>query len=324
MKHFSLPLTRLITCNTLFRVLLLWVLFRLNVCLGEEWFYGTWYFDRDVTSNQIFRARANVSIPESDKKYLSQYYHTPGAFKEVDGEIYEFSSTNVAFTQNQKVFNSSYTILSRPSANEVILKYANGIKADFRLTNGLLETKPNHGMFFYLCYSRKPTQSISNGSGNIRAGDDINIQSSNSAKVIKDYENQFETMTAKRRDAGIVCLEFLSKTNWDLVTNNTDSLVDVLSFFNLLGNDLERHRVSTNDVFYYFCDDILSYYQTSKGYIDKIQTNDSTELVHLKSLYDAMRIEAASPGTTVAEIYFHPQALVIYFKGETNSANLPR
>jgi hypothetical protein len=154
-EPFFTTLTRLIMRNTLFGVLLLWVLFHLNVCLGEEWFYGTWYFDRDVTSNQIFSAIANVPIPESDKKYLSQYYHAPGAFKEVDGEIYEFSSTNVAFTQNQKVFNSSYTILSRPSTNEVILKYANGIKADFRLTNGLLETKPNHAMFFYVRFSRK-------------------------------------------------------------------------------------------------------------------------------------------------------------------------
>lgn len=170
----------------------------------------------------------------------------------------------------------------------------------------------------------KPTQSISNSNGNIQAGRDVNIQHSDSAQVIKQYDEKFDGMTAKRRDAGLACLEYLSKTNWDLVTNDTDGLYDVLNFFDLMGYDMESQRVSSNDVYEYFCDDIISYYQVSEDYIDKIQTNDPTAWVHLKPMFETMKIIDAGkpPKITPREVYFITPELVKYFKSETNSVNL--
>lgn len=173
---------------------------------------------------------------------------------------------------------------------------------------------------------KKPSQSISNSNGNIQAGRDIEIINGDSAQVIKQYGDKFDAMTAKRRDAGIACLEYLSKTNWDLVTNNTDGLEDVLNFFDLMGYDMENRRVSSNDVYEYFCDDIISYYQVSKDYIDNVQTNDPTAWVHLKPMYEAMKVidAAKPPKVTTDEIYFTSPELVKYFKSETNSVNLAR
>ncbi|HXC34358.1 MAG TPA: hypothetical protein VNV43_00685 [Candidatus Acidoferrales bacterium] len=170
----------------------------------------------------------------------------------------------------------------------------------------------------------KATQSISNSNGNIQAGRDVNIQSSDSAKAIKQYDEKFDAMTAKRRIAGIACLEYLSKTNWDLVTNDTDGLDDVLNFFDVMGYEMESKQVSSNDVYEYFCDDIISYYQTSKGYVDKIETDDPTAWVHFKPLYATMVIMNAAepPKVSTNEIYFLPSELVKYFKAETNSVNL--
>jgi len=179
---------------------------------------------------------------------------------------------------------------------------------------------------FLLHIEEKPGQSVSNGNGNVQAGHDVNIQNNGDVDTGKKYDDEFENMAAKRSSAGIVCLEYLSKTNWDLVTNDTDGLDDVLGFFNLLGYAMEKQEISSNDVYEYFCDDILAYYQTSKGYIDKIQKDDPTELVHLKPLYDIMRIEAAAqpPVTTPDQIYFIKPELRKIFKSETNSINLTR
>jgi hypothetical protein len=170
------------------------------------------------------------------------------------------------------------------------------------------------------------TQSISGGNDNIQAGRDV-IQyapSNDNGDAIKRYDDKFDNMAAKRARAGIVCLEYLSKTNWDLVTNDTDGLDDVLNFFDLMGYDMEKQRVSSNDVYEYFCDDIISYYQVSEGYIDKIQKDDPTAWVHLKPMFDTMRIIDASkpPKITTNEVYFIPPELVKYFRKETNSVNL--
>jgi hypothetical protein len=169
-----------------------------------------------------------------------------------------------------------------------------------------------------------PTQSISNGNGNIQAGRDVNIQSTDKADEIQKFNDEFEKMTVKRQRAGIVCLEYLSKTNWNLVTNNTDGLDDVLNFFDGLGYALQSQRVSTNDVYEYFSDDILAYYQTCEDRIHIIQSNDDTELPHLTQLYETMRIETAAqpPADTVTDVYFEKPGLIKLFQSETNSVTL--
>lgn len=98
---------------------------------------------------------ADIAIPKPDKKYLSEFIHSGEAFKPLDGTIYEVSPTNITLTINQEAHKISYKILGRPNTNEVILKYASGYTASFRLTNGLLEIEERRGGFFNFYYSRK-------------------------------------------------------------------------------------------------------------------------------------------------------------------------
>jgi hypothetical protein len=181
-------------------------------------------------------------------------------------------------------------------------------------------------MPFILHEEEKPAQSISNGNGNIQAGHDViqYVPLSDNGDTIKRYDDKFDRMAAKRAKAGIACLEYLSKTNWDLVTNDTDGLDNVLNFFDLMGYDMESQRLSSNDVYEYFCDDIISYYQASEGYIDRTQTNDPTAWVYLRPMFDTMRIidAAKPPKISTNEVYFITPELVKYFKKETNSVNL--
>ena len=142
--------------------------------------------------------------------------------------------------------------------------------------------------------------------------------------LIKNYNSEYENMTKKRASAAVAILEFLSKGNWSSVTNNTDGLDDVLGFFDALGYGLEKKQLDSDTVYEYFCDGILSYYQGSRGYIDKIHTADPTALVHLTPLYESMRTAAANqpPKVNSSEIYFTKQELIKFFQSETNSVNL--
>ncbi len=131
-------------------------------------------------------------------------------------------------------------------------------------------------------------------------------------------------MTKKRALAAVAIREYLSKGDWNSITNNTDALDDVLVFFDTLGYDLEKKQIDSDMVYEFFCDDILSYYQGSREYIDKIQISDPTEFVHIKPLYETMRTVAASqpPKVNLSEIYFTKPELMKYFQSEINSVNL--
>jgi hypothetical protein len=177
---------------------------------------------------------------------------------------------------------------------------------------------------FVIHQEEKPTQSISNGNGNIQAAHDVNIQSTDKANEIQIINDEFEKMTVKRQKAGIVCLEYLSKGDWNLVTNNTDGLDDVLNFFDGVGYSLENQKVSSNDVYEYFSDDIIAYYQTCKDRIHAIHTNDDTELPYITHLYETMRIVTASqpPAETVTDVYYEKPELIKIFQSETNAVTL--
>jgi hypothetical protein len=142
--------------------------------------------------------------------------------------------------------------------------------------------------------------------------------------LTKGYDNEFNDMTRKRALAANAIQEYLAKGNWNLVTNNTDALDAVLGFFDTLGYSLEKKQVDSDAVYEYFCDDILSYYQGSREYIEKVQISDPTELVHLKPLYETMRTLAATqpPKVNRSEIYFTKPELMKFFQSETNSVDL--
>ncbi|HTB83070.1 MAG TPA: hypothetical protein VK742_05395 [Candidatus Sulfotelmatobacter sp.] len=131
-------------------------------------------------------------------------------------------------------------------------------------------------------------------------------------------------MTKKRTSAATAILEFMEKSDWSAVTNNTDGLDAVLGFFDTLGYGLEKKQLDADGVYEYFCDDILSYYQGCEEYIRKVHQSDPTEFVHFKPLYEAMRIAAANqpPKISTNEIYFTKPELIKFFQSETNSVNL--
>ena len=176
------------------------------------------------------------------------------------------------------------------------------------------------------------SQSANNSQGVIQAARDVVIQQngnqSTSSKydtaLIKSYDDKFEHMTKRRELAAIAILEYLSKGNWNSVTNNTDALDEVLGFFDTLGYDEEHGLVDPDVVHEYFCDDILAYYQVSQKYIEAIQKTDPTEYVHIKPLYETVRkIESEKPPKIRPdEVYFIKPELVKLFQSETNAVNL--
>ncbi len=143
--------------------------------------------------------------------------------------------------------------------------------------------------------------------------------------LAKDYDTRFENMTKWRALAAITIQEYLSKGKWSLVTNNTDALDAVLGFFDLMGYDQERGLLSPDTLHEYFCDDIMSYYQASQGYIADVQKKEgSTVYEHIKPLFETVRkIEAGkTPKIKIDEVYFTKDELWKYFQSETNSVNL--
>ncbi len=142
--------------------------------------------------------------------------------------------------------------------------------------------------------------------------------------LAKNYDDKFENMTQKRAKAAVAIQEYLSKGDWNLVTNNTDALDEVLGFFDIMGYD-EQHGLVNPDVLHeYFCDDIMAYYLASAGYIAKLQKSEGqTVYANIKPLYDIMvETEAKKEHTNTAAIRWDRADLIDYFKSETNSVNL--
>jgi hypothetical protein len=183
-----------------------------------------------------------------------------------------------------------------------------------------------------LHHATSTSQSVNNAPGAIQAGRDVIIkgngtQSANNqfdTTLAKKYDEQFENMTRKRARAAIAIQEYLSKGDWNLVTNNTDALDDVLGFFDIMGYD-EQHGLINPDVLHeYFCDDIMAYYQASSNYIAKVQKSEGeTTFANIKSLFDAVvEIEAKKEHTNVGAIGWDKADLLGYFQSETNAGNL--
>jgi hypothetical protein len=144
--------------NTLFQVLLFLFLFQLNICLGGEWFYGTWYFDRDFTRNQLTNNIAKLSKPPllnniDWKAELLEFQD--GIIGQLDGTVYTFATNYITLTIEGKAHKIPYSILSRPNTNQVILKYENGDTNSIQLMNGLLEVNAKGNLGLKIYYSRE-------------------------------------------------------------------------------------------------------------------------------------------------------------------------
>ena len=171
------------------------------------------------------------------------------------------------------------------------------------------------------------SQSINNSPGATQViqrdgGQSVNTQFE--TKLAEDYDHEFKSMTQKRAKAAVAIHEYLSKGDWNLVTNNTDALDDVLGLFDIMGYD-EQHGLINPDVLHeYFCDDIMAYYLASADYIAKLQKSEgATTFANIKPLYDTMiEIEAKKEHTNAAAIRWDKAGLIEYFQSETNSVNL--
>jgi len=171
------------------------------------------------------------------------------------------------------------------------------------------------------------SQSINNSPGATQViqrdgGQSVNTQFE--TKLAEDYDHEFKSMTQKRAKAAVAIHEYLSKGDWNLVTNNTDALDEVLGFFEKIGYNEQRGLISPDVVYEYFCDDIMAYYQASAGYITKVQKSEGeTVFSNIKPLFDVVvEIEAKKEHTNVAAVGFEKADLIDYFKSETNSVNL--
>ena len=142
--------------------------------------------------------------------------------------------------------------------------------------------------------------------------------------IAKNYDDRFESMTKKRASAAIAIREYLSKGDWNLVTNNTDGLDEVLGLFEIMGYDERRGLISPDVLHEYFYEDIVAYYQASAGYIAMVQKSDGASTYsNLKPLYDTMiKIEADKEHTNVDAVRWERADLINYFQSETNSVNL--
>lgn len=187
------------------------------------------------------------------------------------------------------------------------------------------------GIILPIEHKESVANSANNSQGIIQAGRDVVIQHNNQptnsqfdTTLIKSYDDKFEHMTRKRALAAIAIEEYLSKGKWNLVTNNTDGLDEVLSVFEIMGYDEQHGLINPKTVYEYFYEDIVAYYQSSADYIVMVQKSDgATTYANIKPLYETMiEIEMKEEHTNLAGIQWSKADFLDYFKSETNSVNL--
>ena len=134
------------------------------------------------------------------------------------------------------------------------------------------------------------------------------------AKPLTNDAGEFDTTIAKYYDekfnkrpmikwrvlAATALKECYQKGNWDLATNSTDGLDQVLGFFDDLGYDEQHGRISADVIHQYFYDDIAAYYQGSVEYISDAQKEDATYFENIKPLFnDVTKIEMQKAGVVM-------------------------
>jgi hypothetical protein len=135
--------------------------------------------------------------------------------------------------------------------------------------------------------------------------------------AIKYYDEKFNKMEQKRISAATALKEYYQKGNWDLVTNSTDRLDDVLGFWDNLGYDEQHGKISAEVAWNYFYDDIADYYQGSLEYIAISQKEDPTWFENIKPLFDDVtKIEAQRRHRQTAELRISGTNYLEYLRSE--------
>src|SRR5579862_192343 len=111
--------------------------------------------------------------------------------------------------------------------------------------------------------------------------------------ALHEYEDLFDSKISQRVSAATALKEYYQKGNWDLVTNSTDGLDYILSFFEDLGYDEQHGKISAEVAWEGFYDDIAAYHQGAAMYIADAQKTDPTYFQNVQKLFDDVtRIEA--------------------------------
>lgn len=136
---------------------------------------------------------------------------------------------------------------------------------------------------------------------------------------IKYYDEKFDKMQHARMLAATVLMEVHKSGNWNTPTNQTDSLDDVLGFFDQLGYDEQHGKISADVAWEYFYDDIADYYQGSVEYIAISQKDDPTWFDNIKPLYnDVAKVQAAKTHRQLTELHISDEDYLDYLRSEIN------
>ena len=135
--------------------------------------------------------------------------------------------------------------------------------------------------------------------------------------AIKYYDEKFDKMEKQRVLAATALKEYYQKKNWDNVTNSTDSLDDVLGFFDQLGYDEQHGKISADVAWEYFYDDIADYYQGSFEYIGISEKDDPTWFENIKPLYeDVVKVQAGRRNLSTSEVRISGKDYLEYLRTE--------
>jgi hypothetical protein len=95
--------------------------------------------------------------------------------------------------------------------------------------------------------------------------------------LVLRYQDRYEErMIRERVEAATAINIYLQKGNWDAVSSeDTDSLEDVLAFYDELGFYWKNHEVSTDVLYEHFYSDMRTYCQVGIKYIQANQKTDS-------------------------------------------------
>jgi hypothetical protein len=117
---------------------LLVVFFKLSVCSAGEWFYGTWRFDRDFSLIQLTNYTWKVPQPPSGVPD----WVAPNpllVFGQLQEAVIVIETNAFTFSVGTNSHTTFFTVLSRPSERQAILKSDNGETNTVRLVKDHLE-----------------------------------------------------------------------------------------------------------------------------------------------------------------------------------------
>src|ERR1700733_5294744 len=135
--------------------------------------------------------------------------------------------------------------------------------------------------------------------------------------TLHEYEDLFDSKISQRISAATALNEYHQKANWNLVTNSTDGLDYMLSFWEDLGYDEQHGKISAEVAWEGFYDDIEAYYQGTAEYIASAQKDDPTYFENIQPLFDDVtKIEAQKRHLLPSQLRMRDKDYLEYLRSE--------